>query len=100
MHELWSLYYDVVDGAELLQIRNDLNADFPGQLRTIGAWWWDSGLQVMNPAGVQPQFPINIPQTLEFMPEVWNGDEPPTFSPATVLTDVNLGQGQAQRDFS
>ena len=89
-YELWSLYYEVEDGAELLQIRNDLNAEFPGQLRTIGAWWWN-GEQVMNPAGQQPLFPLHT-SILEYMPDI-DG------SPATELTDVNIGLGQSPRQF-
>lgn len=96
-YEFWSMYFEVEDGQELRDIRNDLNAEFPGQLRTIGAWWWD-GEQVMNPAGQQPLFPLHT-TVLEYMPDVWNGDDPPTFSPATELTDVNLGFGQSPRQF-
>ena len=89
-YELWSLYYEIEDGAELLQIRNDLNAEFPGQVRTIGAWWWD-GSQVLNPGGTQPLFPLHT-SVLEYMPDI-DG------SPATELTDVNLGLGQSPRQF-
>jgi hypothetical protein len=47
-----------------------------------------------------PDYPINTTQLLKFMPDVWNGDDPATFSPATVLSDVNLSSGQAPRDFT
>ena len=96
--KLWSLYYDVETEVELRDIRNDLNADFPGMLRTIGSWWWN-GEQVMNSAGTQPLFPLHT-TILEYMPDVWNGDDPPTYSPATSLADVNLGMGQATRNFT
>lgn len=39
-YELWNLTYDnVADANAALDIRNDLLAEFPGQLRTIGGWW-------------------------------------------------------------
>lgn len=101
-YELWSLYYEVDDGVELLQIRNGLNADFPGNLRTIGAWWTATGGQVMNVAGTNPQFPLHT-RILEFMPDLTDEDGLPIGRPAT-MSDVkprpNLGLGQASRDFT
>ena len=38
-------------------------------------------------------------QVVNFMPDVWNGDDPPTYSPATEVTDCNLLFGQAPRHF-
>jgi len=40
-YELWSLYYEVDDEQGVRDARNDLLAIYPGQLRTIGAWWDD-----------------------------------------------------------
>ncbi len=92
-YELWSLYYEVDSSQELLDIRNDLLADFPGQLRTIGAWEFDTGDQVFNPAGTQPLFPLHT-SILEFIPDVDDiGTRP------TVPSDVNLGLGQIPRQF-
>lgn len=115
-YELWSLYYEVETEQELRDIRNDLNAEFPGQVRTIGAFWWD-GRQVgteweldengervfhieIDDEGQeeiiwhttgQSIFPLHT-SILEYMPDI-DG------SPATELTDVNLGQGQTPRIF-
>jgi hypothetical protein len=36
---------------------------------------------------------------LDYMPDVWNGDDPPTYSPATEVTDRVLLSGQAPRVF-
>ena len=44
-YELWSMYYEVDTEREVLDVRNDLLAEYPGQLRTIGSWWFD-GRQV------------------------------------------------------
>lgn len=100
-YELWSLYYEVNDGIELLQTRNDLNAEFPGQLRTIGAWWFDTGAQVLNPAGTQPQFPLHA-TILEYIPDIVThdsaGNEISRIRPS-VPSDVNLGLGQTPREF-
>ena len=84
-YELWSLYYEVETEQEVLGIRNDLNSEYPGQLRTIGAWWWD-GTQVQG-------FPLHS-SILEFIPDVDDlGTRP------TVPSDVNLGLGQTPRIF-
>ena len=94
-YELWSLYYEVEDVQELRDIRNDLNADFPGQLRTIGAWDFQTGAQLQG-------FPLHA-RILEFVPDIVtydiDGNETSRVRP-TVATDVNLGAGQAPRDFS
>ena len=46
-----------------------------------------------------PAYPIPAAQALKFMPDVWNGDDPATYSAATELADVNLGMGQSPRTF-
>jgi hypothetical protein len=46
IYTLWNLYYENVNtDQEAVDIRNDINAEFPGQVRTIGGWWFD-GRQV------------------------------------------------------
>jgi hypothetical protein len=93
---LWSVYFNPAElGANVLQIVKDeldqLAADYPSRFVIAGAWRWN-GTQI-------PGYPPH-PQLLKFMPDVWNGDLPPTYSAPTVLTDVNLLMGQAPRDFS
>lgn len=112
-YELWSVYYEIDTPNELLQIRNALNAEFPGQLRTIGAWWFD-GRQVgteweLDEDGVrtggitgQPLFPLGA-RVLEFMPDDVTYDEDGVETSRTrpiVLSDINLGFGQKPRQFS
>ena len=111
-YDLWSLYYDVegvevlvndevigYTSPELLQVRNDILDDFPGQVRTVGAWWFHTGDQVLNELGDNSLFSLHV-DILEFMPDVDNGDDPPTYSPATSLTDVNVNLGQVPRKFT
>lgn len=92
-YELWSLYYEGDDQQDVLDIRNALLAEYPGQLRTIGAWWWD-GAQVLG-------FPLHA-RILEFIPDVViydsDGNEMSRTRPITP-SDVNLGLGQAPRVF-
>ena len=110
-YELWSLYYDVETEKELRDIRNDLNAEFPGQVRTVGAWHWD-GRQVgqeftFNEDGEitgvtgNPMFPLHT-RILEFIPDIVthdvDGNETSRVRP-TAPSDVNLGFGQAPRRF-
>lgn len=46
-YELWNLYADnIQDDQGALDVRNDLLAVYPGQLRTIGGWWTDDGRMV------------------------------------------------------
>lgn len=110
-YELWSLYYEVDTDQQVMDIRNDLNAEFPGQLRTIGAWWWD-GRQVgteftFDIDGVitgttgDPTFPLHV-RILEFIPDIVtydnDGNETGRSRPL-VVSDVNLGAGQIERRF-
>ena len=91
--ELWSLYYEVETAGDLRNIRNDLRAEYPGQIRTIGAWWWD-GRRVET-------FTLHA-SILEYMPDVvtydLDGIEVSRARP-TAPTDVNLGLGQTRRVF-
>jgi len=111
-YELWSLYYEVETEQQLRDIRNDLNAEFPGQVRTIGAWWWDGRMvgteftydaegAVTGTSG-NPIFPLHT-RILGFMPDEvrYNkqGQETGRSRP-TSLSDVNLGMGQAPRRFT
>lgn len=139
-YELWSLYYEVDTDQEVRDIRNDLLAVYPGQLRTIGSWWYDEGNMVgtenvydtrivtktwsiLNPdyqpdpaepdfddrfvlritGDVEetfvsghtgdPIFPLHT-RILEFIPDVDDVGTRPI-----IVTDVNLGGGQATRWF-
>ena len=40
-YELWSMYYEVDTEGQVRDVRNDLLAEYPGQLRTVGSWWND-----------------------------------------------------------
>ena len=69
-----------------------LQSDNPGRTRELAAWDAETGAKIREP---------HYPQLIQYMPDVWNGDEPPTFSPATELTDVNFLAGyETARDFS
>jgi len=110
-YELWSLGYEAQSDQEVRDIRNDLVAEYPGQLRTIGAWWFD-GRQVGTEftfdidgaiTGVTgiPIFPLHT-SILEFIPDIVtydvDGNETSRVRP-TVPSDVNLSMGQAERRF-
>lgn len=88
-------------------------ANRPGHFVIVGAWWWD-GRQVgteweLDQDGVptgsitgMPMYPIH-PQTIKFMPDIVEYDEDGNVistTPATVVTDVNLIQGQKDRRFT
>ena len=89
-YRAWSLYTD--KGLGFIQGELDaLDNEYPNRAVIGGAWYWD-GAQLDD-------YPPH-PQLINLMPDVWNGDEPPTYSPATEVTDVNLLLGQAPRDFS
>lgn len=45
-YELWNMYYEAADDDAAVQIRNDLLAVYPGQLRTVGGWWYEEGNMV------------------------------------------------------
>jgi hypothetical protein len=93
---VWSFYFDRLEDGP--QIRADIDAmaaAYPGDFLPMGAWRTDTGAEVGNPVW----WPVPA-QVVNFMPAVWNGDEPPTFTPATEPTDVNLLFGQVPRDFS
>ena len=45
-YELWSMYAEVEDEQGAVDVRNDLKAIYPGQLRTIGGWWYEDGAMV------------------------------------------------------
>ena len=104
-YELWSLYFEVDDVDGAVEARNSILAMFPGQVRTIGGWWFD-GSQVLDVDGTQttigdPVFPLHT-RILEFIPDDvtydQNGIELTRTRPL-VPSDVNLGQGQSERTF-
>ena len=92
---LWSIILNSEDGPFNQQI-NDFRQQYPG-CQVLGCWNPD-GTELTDENGVvmytQPDF------LLAFMPDVWNGDDPPTFSPATQVTDINLPAGWAPRVFT
>lgn len=92
---LWSIVLSDADGPYNHQI-NDFRQAYPG-CQVLGCWHPD-GLQLRDENGAiqyeQPDF------LLKFMPDVWNGDEPPTYSPAVTVTDINLPAGWQPREFS
>lgn len=99
-YELWSLYYDVETAQEVGKIRDKLHDEFTGQIRTIGAWWWDGrevGTEWVDEVGgetrEQPLFPQHN-NILEFVPDTDEFGTRPT-----ALADVNLGLGQTPRRF-
>ncbi len=85
--DLWSLYYPTK--VELDNAVAQLKRDNPGRTKELGQWDWD-GNQTEN----------QFPQLVRYMPDVWNGDDPPTYSPATAPYDVNLLAGQSVRTFT
>ena len=111
VYQLFSVNFNQIEGdtAQKIQDAFDyLETNYLNQFAVVGAWWWDGrqiGTQWVDEADHSqgttgtPLYPINATQLVKFMPDVWNGDDPPTYSAATVLTDVNLIQGQSQRRF-
>ena len=91
----------------LQKVQDEIDAlllKYPTQVYVGGAWFWD-GRQVGTQFDAEgnltgtPTYPIPA-QLLKFMPDVWNGDDPPTYSTATVLADEHLSLGQSPRDFA
>ena len=79
------------DEATYTPLFSQLQADNPGQTRQLAAWD-ETGAKIMEP---------HYPQLLQYMPDVWNGDDPPTYSPAVDLADINFLAGhETPRDFS
>ena len=107
---LWTVYFDEPKDI-LIKIKNELDYledTYPTQFVIGAAWFWD-GRQVgtqytYDEDGVitgitgTPTYPAH-PKLIDFMPDVWNGDDPATYSTATQLTDVNLLAGQTPRRF-
>lgn len=106
---LFSLYFADLDGDQaqkLQQALTYLENNYPAQFEVVGAWWWDGrqvGTQWVdendNSLGTTgtPLYPVH-PQALQFMPDVWDPLNEVYVAP-TVLTDVNLLQGQSSRRF-
>lgn len=114
--KVWHLYSITFNdlGGQAAQKLQDalahLEANYPAQFEVVGVWQWDgrqAGTQWVDPDDHSqgttgtPLYPIHA-QLLNFMPDVWDGVDPeiPVYIPATVLTDVNLIQGQTERRFA
>lgn len=113
---LWSVNF--TESLPKVKIELDqLLADRPNHVAILGAWRHNGSQHGMEPVystrtvdgieetyvsgyGGTATYPVNQTQLLKFMPDVWNGDEPPTYTAATQITDVNIMAGQALRDFS
>lgn len=111
-YRLFSLTFNDLNKNAALRLQEGLDhltSNYPNQFAVAGAWFWDGrqvGTQWVDPEDHSqgttgtPLYPINETQLLKFMPDVWNGDDPPTYSAATQLTDVILTQGQSHRRFT
>ncbi len=89
-----------------------IEANRPGHVIVVAAWWWDSrqvgtqweldqdGERTGNTTGT-PTYPIH-PRVIDFMPDIVEWDEDGNVistTPASILSDVNLVQGQQERRF-
>ncbi len=82
-YELWSLYYEAETDDDCIQIRNDLNAIYPGRIRTIGGWWFD-GRQVGT------EFTYTVIPNPDYNGDVENPTIPnPLYQPDPELPDFN-----------
>ena len=103
-YNLFSVTFNDVSGGAAQKVQeafDHLEANYPNQFEVVGAWKWN-GQQVMDNTAspAVPLYPLH-PQLVKFMPDVWSeATSPGQYVAATVLTDVNLIQGQAHRDFS
>jgi hypothetical protein len=112
---VWSFYF--TKPLEGPQIRSDIDAmasTYPSDFLPMGAWRTDNGHEVgatyttPDPEILPREKPVQtatgwwpVPaQVVNFMPDISDGAEPPTYTPATEPTDVNLLFGQAPRDFT
>ena len=111
---LWSLYFSGPKNI-LIKVRDELDwlaSTYPNRVKIGGAWHYDDGRQVgttiqYDEDGVEtgvtgtPVYPIH-PRLLEFMPDLVERDadgvEVSRVRP-TMLSDVNLLQGQKERRF-
>ncbi len=103
--DLWSLIFRSVkddeddedeDNPEMDAAIDDLQSRNPGRTKVLGVWNWNgSQYKDANPGkGGYNQYP----QLIRYMPDVSDGEDPPSFIPATTLSDVNLLAGQTPRD--
>jgi hypothetical protein len=118
---VWSFYFSKpLQGPLIRADIDEMAADYPGDFLPMGAWRTSDGREVGatyseeipdDPEADPPVVGVPSEQTdtgwwpvpaqvVNFMPDVWNGDEPPTYTPATEPTDVNVLMGQAPRDFT
>jgi hypothetical protein len=103
---VWSFYFAKPEQGDIIRADIDqMAATYPADFLPMGAWRCDNGREVgatYSEEGVQTDtgwWPVPA-QVVNFMPDVWNGDDPATYTPATEPTDVNVLMGQAPRDFS
>jgi hypothetical protein len=106
---VWSFYFDKPEDGP--QVRSDIDSmasTYPGDFLPMGAWRTDNGYEVgatYSEEGVQTAtgwWPVPA-QVVNFMPDIIHDSEdenPPTYTPATEPTDVNLLFGQVPRDFT
>ena len=102
-YHLFSLTFNDIHGQAAQKLQAALvylEDNYTNQFEVVGAWKWD-GSQIMDNSvsPAVPFYPLH-PQLVKFMPDVWDTSSPPQLIAATELTDVNLIQGQAHRDFS
>jgi len=126
-YRLWSMFFEAKIIQDVIDFRNDLNAEYPEQLRTEGAWWFDSrevgteweldqngervfyieqddkgkDVIVWHTTG-QPIFRVQANRYIEYIPNIitWDNDGNVVSNiRPTELTDVNLLQGQEERRF-
>lgn len=88
---LWSVYLNGSQAAA--NAITYLTGQYPNDFVVGGAWNYDTGAQLVS----------LHPQLIQFMPDEWTYDangNPISSTPATILSDVNLLQGQAPRDLT
>jgi hypothetical protein len=94
--KVWNLWSVYIEGSQAAQDAIDyLATEYGTHFQVAGAWDYDTGAQIIAPH----------PKLLQFMPTIktFSHDELPTLigeAEPTVLTDVNLLQGQAPRQFA
>jgi hypothetical protein len=108
-YRVWSFYFAKPEQGDIIRADIDqMNTTYPADFLPMGAWRCDNGREVgatYSEEGVQTAtgwWPVPA-QVVNFMPDIIHDSEdenPPTYTPATVPTDVNLLFGQVPRDFT
>ena len=93
---MWSIDFDL-PGNIMQKVKAEVDqliVDYPNHIKILGAWRWSDGANIAA-------YPPHI-RLIEFMPDIVtydaNGNETARSKPLTV-SDVNLGFGQAPRQF-